>query len=67
MKKLFKTILKTMMGTLALYVALCCIEILVKHLFGGSTYSDYNIITNAMHFIKHIDKHIFNFKFFMGV
>ena len=67
MKRTVKTISKIMVGALLLWLALCIAEILIRQMYGGSTYSDYNIIMNTIRFFKHIDKHIFNFKFFMGV
>ena len=37
---------------LSIWLALSYIEILQKNVCGGSTYSDYNIITNALYYFK---------------
>lgn len=37
---------------LLMWLSLSYIEILQKNVCGGATYSDYNIITNALHYFK---------------
>ena len=64
-----KTIKKTIIFTstiILLWLALSYCEILSKNLFGGATYSDYNIIVNTIRVLKNFDKILFNFKFFYG-
>ena len=47
-----KKILSTIGAILLLWLALCAAEIIHHYIFGGATYSDYNIITNILNVLK---------------
>ena len=52
MLKAIKKIYVTLSAAALLWLVLRYIEILFRNVYGGATYSDYNIIVNAINYIN---------------
>lgn len=50
--KTIKFLLILILCIFGAWLLLSFTEIISKNIFGGATYSDYNIITNALHYLK---------------
>lgn len=50
--RVIKNIYLFLSGVLLVWLLLSYLEIVSKNIFGGATYSDYNIITNTLYYLK---------------